>query len=103
MSFSPNHQVLHVRDRIAATLRRIGLTAKQIARSADVTERTVENWKSANTSMSSDAVVALCRTNNDFWREFCAMCDRPADAEAAAKFMDDFNEWRQIRRQNAPA
>lgn len=102
MSFSRNHQVLPVRERIADMLRRLGLTAKQIARSADVTERTVENWKAATTSISADAVVKLCRENDAFWREFCAMCERPADADAAARFMDDFNQWRKIRRQNVP-
>jgi crotonobetainyl-CoA:carnitine CoA-transferase CaiB-like acyl-CoA transferase len=51
---------------------------------------------------SGEALTALCRESDQFWREFCAAVDRPADADAAAQFMDDFNEWRKARRLNVP-
>lgn len=101
MSFRVNHQILQSRERIAEALRRTGMAAKQIARIASVSERTVENWKSLTTGMSADALAALCHDNDIFWAEFCAVVQRPADADAAARFLDDFNEWRRAKANNA--
>ena len=101
MYFGTNNQKMSARERVAATLRNLKMTAKEIARSTGATPRSVENWRAANASMSLEAVVAMCREHDEFWIEFSAMCGRPSSAADAAKMIDDFVEWRKTRALNA--
>ena len=89
-----------LRDRFASRLRSLRLSAKEIARSTGASPRSVESWRAAESAPSFESLAALCRQHDDLWREFCAICDRPATVTAASALLDEFIAWRRERSTN---
>ena len=92
MSFGSVGFDVSVRERIAARLRNMGVTAKAAARRIGVTPRTVENWRAANSEMSASALIALCREYESVWQEVKELSGRANTIGEAEAMLDQMQK-----------